>query len=224
MLNSLRRFLPAIIIVVTAGLAVIALWLAMEESRAVQATALATLALCAITGWYGWLTYRMASHGLTQTKQLKRTEIDKQWSDAVVLANLADRVGAALRELPTNTSDRGFDTSVREGALWSRDDLRELEVLSARLGPWASGPLVDVTNYLLWIDARIREIQQVNPTIGFDYSCFPGDRWEHAYRQSDKHLALVAKLARDRAKNLANEKRTLDEAIGVAQTSPWGES
>ncbi len=215
-MNSLRRFLPAIMIVVTAGLAVVALWLAMEESRAIQATALATLALCAITGWYAWLTHRMVSHGHTQTKQMKRTEIDRQWSDAVVLANLADRVGAALRELPTDLSDGGFDRNVREGALWSRDDLRELEVLSARLGPWASGPLVDVTNYLLWIDARIREIQKVDPLKGFEYSRFPGDRWEHAYRKSDEHLAVVAKLARDRAKNLANEKRTLDEAIDAA--------
>ena len=87
----------------------------------------------------------------------------------------------------------------------------------AAVGPWASGPLVDVTNYLLWIDARIREIQKVNPLKGFDYSRFPGDRWEHAHRESDKHLALVAKLARDRAKNLANEKRTLDEVIGAAE-------
>ncbi len=211
----LRRFLPAIIIAVSAGLALVALWLAMEESRAVQATALATLALCAITAWYGWMTHRMVSHGHTQTKQLKRTEIDKEWSDAVVLANLADRVGAALRELPTNLSDGGFDRSVREGALWSRDDLRELEVLSARLGPWASGPLVDVTNYLLWIDARIREIQKVDPLKGFEYSRFPGDRWELAYRKSDEHLTVVAKLARDRAKNLAKEKRTLDEAIST---------
>lgn len=66
------------------------------------------------------------------------------------------------------------------------------------------------------LPARIREIQQVNPTIGFDYSRFPGDRWEHAHRESDKHLALVAKLARDKAKYLANEKRTLDEAIDAA--------
>lgn len=205
-----RRYLPVLGIGVTAAFALVALLLALDEGAAVQATAFATLSLCAITGWYAWLTHRMVAHGHSQTKQLRRAHLEQRRSEALILANLADRVGAGMRELPPKLSEQGFDGRVREGALWSRDDLRELETLSAALGPWASGPLVDVTNFLLWMDARVREIQQVPVGRGYDYRAFPAQRWETAWRESDKHLGLVAKLARDEAERLARELQALD--------------
>ena len=67
-----------------------------------------------------------------------------------------------------------------------------------------------MTNFLLWMDARVREIQQVPVARGYDYRGFPADRWETAWHQSDKHLGLVAKLARDEAKRLGRELQSLD--------------
>ncbi len=195
-----------VLLLVGSGLAISGFAMALDESRAVQATALATLALCVLTGWYAFLTQRLVLFGSKQAQDLRRAQTEKERSEALILANLADRVGAGMRELPHSNGDNGFDNKIREGALWSRDDLREMEKLSAQVGPWASGPLVSVTNYLLWMDARIREVQAEPRSRGFDYArLFDFDKWEHAWSESDKHLAVVAKLAKDRAGHLGRE-------------------
>jgi len=204
------------VFVVVGAIAIYALWLARNQSGAIQATALATLALCIITGWYAILTHKLVAHTQGQSKQLKRSELEHQHSETMVLSNLADRVGAALRELPADTGEEGFDAKIREGALWSREDLRELEILSARLGPWASVPLSQVTNFMLWMEARILEVQRVDPRSGFDYRQFPGDKWKHAWEESSRQLAVISKLADDEAERLAGERRKLDESIGAA--------
>lgn len=202
MKQALRdTLLPTAVLGGTALLAGVALVRIREPSIA---AALATVALCIITGWYAWLTYRLVASNVRQTRIIERQANESQRARALIFAHLASRVEAAVRELPSDPGDREFDRRVREGVLWRPEELRELEQLGAYLGPWVAYPLIQIVNYLNWITARVGEVRAVLPHIGFDYSRLDSNKWKHAWGESTRQLPLIAKLARDVGEQLAS--------------------
>jgi len=204
-MRRVQTYVPTLAIAIPVLLALGALWVLRDPAQAGYASALATVALCALTAWYAWLTHRLVIQNRAQMQLLHRTELDRQLAEAKTLASIADRVGAAVRELPAHPDQPGFDRDIRLGILWQREDLRDLERLASRLGPWATEPLIQVINYVNWMAARVVEVQAVHPSQGFDYTRFPREKWTWAWQETDKHLALLAKLARDAAERLSRE-------------------
>ena len=191
-----------ILAVILASIALVSIF--KDPNRSSVSIALATIALCFITAWYGWLTYRLVSLGQKQMATLQRSEHQEQWRDVTFLANLAERVGAAVRELPESAKESGFDIKMRGGVLWQVEDLWRLERLSVQVGPWAYGPLVDVVNYLNWMNKRMEEIRSTDSRQGYNYRLFPGEKWAHARQQSDQQLTLIARLARNKAEQISS--------------------
>ena len=101
--------------------------------------------------------------------------------------------------------EQGFDKAIRAGVLWRPEELRELEQLAAYLGPWVSMPLVQIVSYLRWINNRVDEVRAVNERTGFDYKQFPGEKWEHAWKESTRQLGIIAGIARGEVTQLDSE-------------------
>jgi len=205
-MKAARRAIALTVLGSAAVLAVWALSAAVGHSDAALAGALATIALCLITGWYAWLNNQLVVHNQEQLAELRRSAIDLRRSRAIVFANLADRVGAAVNELPGKLSNPGFDAGIRAGVLWRPEELRELEQLAAHLGPWVAAPLVQVVNYLNWISARVAEVRAVPVLTGYDYTKFPKEKWEWAWAETMRQLPITAKLARDEAERLSTSE------------------
>lgn len=204
-ISNLVQKIPLIVLGIASLLALYSLYILSKPEGSSQSTAMATVALCLITGLYAWLTNRLVEANQQQLQELRRSISDTQRSRAIIFAFLADRIGAAVNELPKHLSDPGFDAEIRAGILWRPEELRELEQLAAHLGPWVAMPLVQIVNYLNWMSRRVDEVRAVPINIGFDYKKFPSDKWEIARRESYSQIAIIAKLARDEAARLEPE-------------------
>ena len=170
--------------------------LVRAQYAATITTAVASIVLCAITGWYAWLTHRLVEASQRQLAMLSRREAEERKSEAARLRHRAHRLREAVKRLPAKGSQPSYGGLIREGTLWSSEDLREAERLAGRLGPWVSGPLALVVQHLDWLAQRVEEINAVPPSRGFDYSNFPWDHWEKAWAESVSNLELLEKLAK----------------------------
>ena len=112
-----RRVPLVLIWSVSALLMVYALWTLWTPEGSSKATAVATVALCLITALYVWFTNQLVEQNQQQLAELRRSTFYDRRARIVLFIHLADRIGAAVNELPAHLNDPGFDKAIRAGVL-----------------------------------------------------------------------------------------------------------
>ena len=182
--------------------------LARIQTIAIAVTGAATVALVGVTAWYVWLTNRLVSLSQRQLTHLYRGEAQQRQAEAAVLQHRARRLREAVKRLPAMRNQHNAVGLIRAGVQWTREELRDTELLAGRLGPWFSGTLGIVVQHMESLALRVADVQAVSRSLGYDFDAFPWDEWEKAWDVSVRNLELIEKLASDeneRQSQLARE-------------------
>ena len=108
---------------------------------------------------------------------------------ATALQALAGRLLSPLHTLPYPEPK---DRAIREAVLWEHGDLERLEELAALLGEASASKASEVVPALRFLESMVKQVQAVNPTLGYDYEQFPRDRWREDFEKAREGLRVLS--------------------------------
>lgn len=165
--------------------------------------AVSAVVLVVITGWYAYLTKRLASSAEEQTRVLsaqiaageERAEGAHKLQVKRALAAM-QRVGAALEQLPTDAGDAA-DAKLRGAPLWEISTISAVERYGLRLALLDDDDTAQFSEDMTWLLARVREVRRVSRSTGVDYSKFEWAEWTERKERSQDLLARAVSDIKD---------------------------
>ena len=136
---------------------------------------LATLALVGVTWRYVRLTAQLLEANRDQLAHLRDQAAAQNRQLRRTLVGVIDKILRCLEELPKGP-DRA-DPEMRTAALWTEQDVRDLQVLSAGIGAEAAARASLAATDLIWLMERAKDVRRTDPRQGFDWGRFKWEPW-----------------------------------------------
>lgn len=178
-MSNLPAWLQAFAAIVQAGVAVM-LWL--------------------VTAKYVELTKELATTASEQLSLTREAEIHRWRSDLLDLETVSRRLLTSLDELAGAAG--GWAAPIRQGALWTPDELRELTQLAAKAGKEYAALALQPATDLKWMLERIAPVRAEDPAKGYELSRFPREDFDRRLDRSRAALNEIVEKAREKAAKL----------------------
>lgn len=173
--------------------------MSVEAAAWVQALAAAVQAgaaviLLKVTRDYVKLTQRLAVAGEAQVEILRAAR-DEQHSEPLrEMAETARHLLNALRQLPGPGEEarQRANTLIRGAVLPPDEELARLRSLAAKVGPSVAQYARSASENLAWLLQRARDIQNVSPSLGYDFQKIKWPEWVFRYTEAEQALTRLA--------------------------------
>jgi len=152
-----------------------------------------------VTAKYVELTRELAVTASAQLSLSREAETHRWRSDLLDLETVSRRLLTSLDEFAV--AGTSWATPIRQGALWSPEELRELTQLAAKAGKEYVSLALQPATDLQWMLERIAPVRAENPAVGYELGRFPREDFERRLARSIAALsAIVERAAAEAAK------------------------
>lgn len=154
-----------------------------DNAGAIQAVAailyvIATIVLVGITARYVSLT-----RGLLQIQQATGRE------RASELKNVTLTIRSHLLRYPIRPDTAAG--KMKEALPVEEGDLSRFQTLASQFSVDIGEHAAKMAAAVRWLSARVREVQQTDPKLGYDWSRFPWPQWNEEMARANEHVSEV---------------------------------